>query len=118
MGDEGDGLGKRDTLRVIYFLDMRRKLFNELLQSVQEAVAIERGTAEPSRKFEVKTANDVIRVRTKLGLPQIKFAQMLGISENTLQNWEQGRRKPAGPAKVLLKIAAKHPKIVLETALS
>jgi len=49
-------------------------------------------------------------------LPQFKFAWLLGISEDTLQNWEQGRRKPAGPAKVLLKIAAKHPKIVLETA--
>lgn len=58
----------------------------------------------------------MIRVRNKLGLPQTKFAKLLGISEDTLQNWEQGRRKPAGPAKVLLKIAAKHPKIVLETA--
>jgi putative transcriptional regulator len=95
---------------------MKKELFNELLQSVQEAAAIERGAIKPSRKFEVKTANDVVRVRTKLGLPQTKFAKLLGISEDTLQNWEQGRRKPAGPAKVLLKIAAKHPKIVLETA--
>ena len=71
---------------------------------------------ETNQLFEVKTANDVVRVRNKLGLPQIKFARLLGISEDTLQNWEQGRRKPAGPAKVLLKIAAKHPKIVLETA--
>jgi putative transcriptional regulator len=95
---------------------MKKELFNELLQSVQEAAAIERGAAQPSRKFEVKTSNDVVRVRNKLGLPQVKFAKLLGISEDTLQNWEQGRRKPAGPAKVLLKIAAKHPKIVLETA--
>jgi putative transcriptional regulator len=83
---------------------------------VEEAAAIERGAAKPSRTFEVKTANDVVRVRNKLGLPQVKFAKLLGISEDTPQNWEQGRRKPAGPAKVLLKIAAKHPKIVLETA--
>ena len=95
---------------------MKKELFNELLKSVNEAAAIERGTMKPSRTFEIKTANDVVRVRNKLGLPQIKFAQLLGISEDTLQNWEQGRRKPAGPAKVLLKIAAKHPKIVLETA--
>ena len=53
---------------------------------------------------------------TKLGLPHVKFTKLLCIREDTLQNWEQGRRKPAGPAKVLLKIAAKHPKIVLETA--
>ena len=95
---------------------MKKELFNELLKSVEEAAAIERGTMKPSRTFEIKTANDVVRVRNKLGLPQIKFARLLGISEDTLQNWEQGRRKPAGPAKVLLKIAAKHPKIVLETA--
>ena len=95
---------------------MKKELFNELLQSVEEAAAIERGAARPARTFEIKTANDVVRVRNKLGLPQIKFARLLGISEDTLQNWEQGRRKPAGPAKVLLKIAAKHPKIVLETA--
>ncbi len=95
---------------------MKKELFNELLQSVNEAAAIERGAAQPSRTFTVKTANDVVRVRTHLGLPQTKFAKLLGISEDTLQNWEQGRRKPAGPAKVLLRIAAKHPKIVLETA--
>jgi putative transcriptional regulator len=95
---------------------MKKELFNELLQSVKEAAAIERGEIKPSRKFEIKTANDVLRVRNKLGLPQTKFARLLGISEDTLQNWEQGRRKPAGPAKVLLKIAARYPKIVLEAA--
>lgn len=83
---------------------------------MQEAAAVEHGEAKPSRTFEVKSANDVVRVRSKLGLPQTKFARLLGISEDTLQNWEQVRRKPTGPAKVLLKIAARHPKIVLETA--
>lgn len=95
---------------------MKKELFEELLQSVNEAVAIEHGAFKPSRKFEVKTANDVVRVRKKLGLSQVKFAHLLGISEDTLQNWEQGRRQPAGPAKVLLNIAANHPKIVLEAA--
>lgn len=93
---------------------MKKELFDELLQSVQEAAAIERGATKPSRTFEVKTANDVVRTRTKLGISQTKFARLLGISEDTLQNWEQGRRQPTGPAKVLLKIAARHPKIVLE----
>jgi putative transcriptional regulator len=95
---------------------MKKELFHELLQSVKEAVAIERGGMKPSRKFEVKGANDVVRVRTRLGLSQTKFARLLGISEDTLQNWEQGRRKPTGSAKVLLKIAAKHPDIILEAA--
>lgn len=95
---------------------MKKELFNELLLSVQEAAAIERGTLKPSRKFEVKAANDVVRVRTRLGLSQNKFARLLGISEDTLQNWEQGRRKHTGSAKVLLKIAAKHPDVILEAA--
>jgi putative transcriptional regulator len=95
---------------------MKKELFDELLQSVKEAAAIERGKAKPSRTFEVKTANDVARVRNRLGLSQNKFARLLGISENTLQNWEQGRRKPAGAAKVLLKVAARHPQMILEAA--
>jgi putative transcriptional regulator len=95
---------------------MKKVLFEELLQSVKEAAAIERGESKPSRTFEVRTANDVVRIRGKLGLSQPKFAALLGISENTLQNWEQGRRQPTGPAKVLLKVAARHPKAILETA--
>jgi putative transcriptional regulator len=94
---------------------MKKELFEELVQSVKEAAAIERGGMKPSRTFEVKTPADVTRVRTQLGLSQQKFAKMLCISENTLQNWEQGRRHPTGPARVLLKVAAKHPKILLET---
>ncbi len=95
---------------------MKKELFDELLQSVKEATAIERGKAKPSRTFKMESGNDVARVRSRLGLSQNKFARLLGISENTLQNWEQGRRKPAGPAKVLLKVAARHPQIVLEAA--
>lgn len=95
---------------------MKKELFNELMQSCKEAAAIERGTAKPSRSFKVETGSDIARARNKLGVSQTKFAHLLGISANTLQNWEQGRRKPTGPAKVLLKIAARHPEVVLETA--
>jgi putative transcriptional regulator len=95
---------------------MKKELFDEQLQSVKEAAAIERGKAKPSCTFEVKTGNDVVRVRNRLGLSQIKFAKLIGFSEDTLQNWEQGRRSPAGPAKVLLKVAARHPEAILEVA--
>jgi putative transcriptional regulator len=95
---------------------MKKELFKELLQSVNEAVAIERGKMRPSRKFKVDSAEDVSVIRNKLGLTQPKFAALLGISENTLQNWEQGRRKPTGPAKVLLRVAAEHPEALLESA--
>jgi len=55
-------------------------------------------------------------IRNSLGLSQNAFARMLGVSVDTLQNWEQGRRKQAGAARVLMRIAAKHPKAVLEVA--
>jgi putative transcriptional regulator len=93
---------------------MKKKLFDELLQSVKEAAAIERGTRKPSRTFEIRTAGDVLKVRNQLGLSQARFASLLGISEDTVQNWEQGRRQPTGAAQVLLKVAARHPKAVLE----
>jgi putative transcriptional regulator len=95
---------------------MKNELFDESLQSVTEAAAIESGELKPSRTFEVRTANDVVRVWGELGLSQAKFAQLLGTSEDTLQNWEQGRLQPTGPAKVLLKVAARHPRIILEAA--
>jgi putative transcriptional regulator len=95
---------------------MRKELFDELLESVKQAAAIERGQMKPSRVFVVKGKNEVARVRSRLGLSQSKFAALLGISANTLKNWEQGRRQPTGAAKVLLKVAARYPKAVLEAA--
>ena len=93
---------------------MRKELFDELLESVKQAAAIERGQMKPSRVFAVNRKNEVARARSRLGLSQSKFAALLGISANTLKNWEQGRRQPTGAAKVLLKVAARHPKAVLE----
>jgi putative transcriptional regulator len=95
---------------------MRKELFNELLESVKQATAIERGEQKPSRTFVVNKGIEVTRVRTQLGLSQSKFAALLGISANTLKNWEQGRRQPTGAAKVLLKVAARHPRAVLDAA--
>lgn len=95
---------------------MKKELFQELLQSVKEMKAIHEGRAKPSRVFKVEASSEVTLVRTRLGLSQRKFAQLLGISENTLQNWEQGRRRPTGPARVLLRVAARHPEVILEAA--
>jgi putative transcriptional regulator len=95
---------------------MKKKLFEELLESVKQAVAIERGQMKPARSFKVKPKNGVAAARAKLGLSQSKFAALLGISPSTLKNWEQGRRHPTGAAKVLLKVAERHPKVVLEAA--
>jgi putative transcriptional regulator len=90
---------------------MKEKMFHELLESVQQAGAIMRGEMEPGRRFVVEKP-DVKSIRSKLGATQSDFATMLGISVRTLENWEQRRRTPRGPARVLLQIAADHPEIV------
>jgi putative transcriptional regulator len=95
---------------------MKKELFEELLESVKQAKAIEKGESKPARTFKFDPKNDVVKVRGKLGLSQSRFAAVLGISADTLQNWEQGRRSPTGPAKVLLRIARKHPEVLLEVA--
>jgi putative transcriptional regulator len=100
---------------------MRKELFEELLESVTEAKAIARGKKAPSRAFgadEVLGGRqpDVAALRKHFKLSQSKFAALLGISVDTLQNWEQRRRRPDGPAKVLLRIAATHPEALLDGA--
>jgi len=95
---------------------MKKELFEALKQSLREVDQIKRGAAKPSRVFKIDPKNDIVKVRGKLGLSQSKFADVLGISADTLQNWEQGRRQPTGPARVLLKIATLHPKVLLEVA--
>ena len=92
---------------------MRENDFEQLISSVREAGEIRRGQSNPSRVFEFKPAA-VRRVRQKLGKSQTDFAMMIGVSVATLRNWEQGRRVPDGPARALLKVAAKNPKAVAE----
>ena len=62
----------------------------------------------------ISSAKDIAALRRFVGLSQARFARALGISVHTLRNWEQGRRKPDGPALALLRIAARHPRIILE----
>lgn len=90
---------------------MKDELFSELLESVREGSAILRGEAEPSRTFVMDPPN-VRRIRERYRLSQSEFSALLGISVKTLQNWEQGRRTPRGPARVLLQVAEKHPDAV------
>jgi len=68
---------------------------------------------------QFKSGEDISALRRFVGLTQTQFAQALGISVHTLRNWEQGRRHPDGPAIALLRIAARHPRVIrenLETA--
>lgn len=96
---------------------MRKDLFDELVESVKEMKAIQAGRKKPARVVRAKDlvgdAPDVAKLREPFKLSQAKFAALLGISVDTLQNWEQGRRNPEGPAKVLLRVAATFPEALL-----
>lgn len=94
---------------------MKNELFQELLESVKQGAAIIKGKAQPSRSFEFPET-EIRALREQFGLSQDKFAHLVGISVGTLRNWEQGRRKPEGPARVLLKVAARHPEALLDIA--
>ena len=96
---------------------MRAKDFEKLLASVKQAGRIRSGRAKAGRTFEVRPA-DVQAIRRKLKCSQSEFALMIGVSVATLQNWEQGRRRPVGPAQALLKVAASYPRIVAQALAS
>jgi putative transcriptional regulator len=93
---------------------MDAEMFNELLESVRQGKDILKGERSASRRFYVNEIN-VPQLRSRFELTQNKFAKLLGISVSTLRNWEQGRRKPQGAARVLLQIADLHPEAVLDT---
>jgi putative transcriptional regulator len=92
---------------------MRKSDCEDLIRSVRDAGKIRRGEAKASRSFEFRP-DDVRQLRKDLGLSQSEFAMLIGVSVSTLQNWEQGRRRPEGPARALLRVVRTHPEAVLE----
>jgi len=86
----------------------KRNIGKEILDGLRE---IKRG--EHGRVINVP---DVGRIREKTGLSQTRFAELLGVSVRTLQDWEQGRRAPSGAARTLLLIADQDPKALLRVA--
>ncbi len=86
----------------------RRDIGQEILTGIRE---LKRG--EVGR---VITLPPIAEIRAKVGLSQSEFARLLGVSIRTLQEWEQGRRTPSGPARTLLSIANRNPRILLEVA--
>ena len=91
---------------------MKNKDFKDLLLSIDQARKIHKKEMKPGR---VTKFNPIMvrKIRNKLGASQAEFAYMIGVSVDTLQNWEQGRRRPEGPALALLKIAEFNPKVVV-----
>ena len=92
---------------------MNEEDFNMLCESIRQAGEIRRGKRKPSR-VTVIFDPDPKAIRERLGLSQSRFAAIIGVSIRTLQNWEQGRREPEGPAKALLRVVDKQPEAVLQ----
>ena len=88
--------------------DAGRNIGEELLNAIRDVKA---GNYGDSYELE---ANQIVSTRMKCGLSQSQFADALRISPRTLQQWEQGRRKPSGAAETLLRIVDKHPEVLLE----
>ena len=93
---------------------MKEALFNELVGSIREAGKIRRGEKRPTNVTRIEQV-DVKAIRGKFNLSQSEFATMLGISKRTLENWEQGIRRPTGAAHRLLEVAARFPNAVYDT---
>ena len=86
----------------------KRNVGQEILDGLRE---LKRG-----RRGRVTTVPSVATIREGTGLSQPRFAELLGVSVRTLQEWEQGRRAPSGAARTLLLIAAKNPRLLVEVA--
>jgi putative transcriptional regulator len=95
----------------------RSQFFMDLHASVKEMDQIVRGERKPSRVFDVQPEG-VKELRARIGLSQPKFAALLNIEVGTLRNWEQGIRKPSGPAQALLTAIRKDPENVLKALAS
>ncbi|MDE2223160.1 MAG: helix-turn-helix domain-containing protein [Candidatus Omnitrophica bacterium] len=92
---------------------MDKKNFEGLVKSIKQMKLILKGKMKPGRvtKFDVVS---IKAIRKKLHQSQTEFAFMIGVSPSTLRNWEQGLRRPEGPAQALLKVAQENPKAVYD----
>ena len=86
----------------------KRNLGQEILEGVRQLKRGEHG--------RIVSVPSVASIREKSGLSQSRFAELLGVSVRTLQEWEQGRRAPSGAARTLLSIASKNPRVLSDVA--
>lgn len=89
-------------------------LFADLTRSLEEAAAHARGDTVPGLRIHVPQVIDVAAIRRSTDLSQDAFARRIGVAVGTLRNWEQRRRQPEGPARVLLALLARNPGLVEE----
>jgi putative transcriptional regulator len=96
--------------------DAARDLNAELLESIDQMKAGQIGRVSVVTRTGQVIESPVAKARIASRLSQSQFAQLLGISVRTLQEWEQGRRQPSGAAKTLLRVAENHPEYLRELA--
>ena len=96
--------------------DAKRDLNAELLAATADLAKGRIGRVLVPNKDGSFSESEIVKARFESGLSQAQFADMLGISKRTLQQWEQGRRSPTGAARTLLRIVAMHPDMLKEVA--
>jgi putative transcriptional regulator len=91
------------------------KARNSIVKGLSEALDFAKGKDIGAKIHKVEVASvDVAAIRARTGLSQSAFAKSIGVAKGTLLNWEQGRRRPTGPAQVLLAMIEKKPSLVAE----
>jgi putative transcriptional regulator len=91
------------------------KVLDDVMEGLQEALAHARGETVPGLKVHVPKELDVAAIRKQTGLSQTTFAETIAVPVGTLRNWEQKRRQPEGPARVLLALLEQNPRVVVDT---
>jgi putative transcriptional regulator len=89
--------------------------FERLLSGLTEILGQAQEEQEPASSLQLTYAIDVAAIRHKTGLSQAVFARRIGVPVATIRNWEQGRRSPQGPARILLALLDRNPRVVEET---
>ncbi len=93
----------------------KRNIGMEILTGLREIKEYKAGQLH-LRTHKLKRPAPPRKIRAQLQLSQVAFAGLMGVSVRTIQEWEQGRRKPSGPASALLRIAEQHPEIFIQLA--
>jgi putative transcriptional regulator len=103
-------MGKKLKGRALSKFEAGRDVWQEVLDGVREL------KSGGGKRSVVVPRSPIVRARLKVGLTQEQFAALLGVSKRTLEQWEQGRRKPSQAAKTLLRIAELHPEVLRKVA--
>lgn len=101
---------KKMTEKQLKKWEQSRDIGQEILQGVRDIKAGRIGRHYTTESYPI------VRAREKSGLSQAKFAELLGVSVRTIQDWEQGRREPNAAAKTLIKVAELHPSVLRKIA--